>query len=441
MRFPPPSDGQRRLFSTDRPKPIDRNGGFRGVRRPVTPPEPRFEPTVSAAKRRLEQVQPHVYAKTRNFLDGAVTQLSPYLTHGFLNIPGCIEQLCMRYPLTTDSKLIYEFAWREYFHHVWTRIGDGIFSDIRNPIWRGRYNTTLPDDIVRGATGISIIDSSVRDLYRYGYLHNHARMWLASYIVHLRKVDWKVGAQWMYSHLLDGDLASNHLSWQWVAATFAHKPYLFNADNVSRYAFGFDCKNTAIDSSYVDLEAMARGRNDCGPEPGHHIGTEPPATHPNVSALMADHDFSVVDNTALNNWLSHEEIDLIHPWDLGDRPSQSPRRAVGWIDRDFHLRFPWSELRWHFVLKRMRALCDTIWVTSSQEWAQGPARLHSVHYLHTMNPGYMTLNTHRGAIARPQPRFFQNPPQMQQSFTRFFDIAMAGRELSSHLTEPSQNRA
>jgi len=80
-----------------------------------------------------------------------------------------------------------------------------------------------------------VIDRAVHQLYTTGYLHNHARMWLASYIVHLRKVHWRVGADWMVGYLLDGDLASNHLSWQWVAATFSNKPYLFNAENVARY--------------------------------------------------------------------------------------------------------------------------------------------------------------------------------------------------------------
>jgi deoxyribodipyrimidine photo-lyase len=60
-------------------------------------------------------------------------------------------------------------------------------------------------------------------LYATGYLHNHARLWLASYLVHLRKVHWRVGADWMYSHLLDGDMASNYLSWQWVSSTGSNK--------------------------------------------------------------------------------------------------------------------------------------------------------------------------------------------------------------------------
>jgi deoxyribodipyrimidine photo-lyase len=400
------------------------------LKRTFPAPDKRFEPTLEAAMRRLERIRPGAYAKTRNFLDGAVTRLSPYLTHGVLTIPQCIEALSLRHTLTMEDKLVYEFAWREYFHHVWTRLGDGILSDIRHPVWRGRYQSTLPKDIETGCTGIAIIDDSIRELYRHGYLHNHARMWLASYVVHIRKVDWKVGAAWMYGYLLDGDLASNALSWQWVAGTFAHKPYLFNADNVTRYATGYDCRGTAIDQSYSDLEAIARGRSDCGPETGQHASVEAPPLAVNVSSLLAAHDLTVVDNDAVDAWLGRQDIHLVHPWDLGERRDAPTSKVIGWIDRDFHVRFPWSEQRWHFVLKRMRAVCDTVWVSNTQDWVQSPPKTHGLFYTHTLNPGYQALNEFAGAQTKPPARFFSNPQTLQPSFTRFFDLAMAGRELT-----------
>ncbi|MDG4869753.1 FAD-binding domain-containing protein, partial [Guyparkeria sp. 1SP6A2] len=64
---------------------------------------------------------------------------------------------------------------------------------------------------------------------------------------------------WLYGHLLDGDLASNHLSWQWVAGTGSGKPYLFNADNVARYAPPhWHSPGTVIDASYLALDRLAR---------------------------------------------------------------------------------------------------------------------------------------------------------------------------------------
>ena len=59
----------------------------------------------------------------------------------------------------------------------------------------------------RGYFVAEINEQEVRELYQTGYLHNHARMWLASYVVHLRKLHWRTGSDWMIAHLLDGDLA------------------------------------------------------------------------------------------------------------------------------------------------------------------------------------------------------------------------------------------
>ncbi|MGL4744335.1 MAG: FAD-binding domain-containing protein, partial [Dermatophilaceae bacterium] len=60
--------------------------------------------------------------------------------------------------------------------------------------------------------------------------------WLASYLVHHRQVAWQAGARWFLTHLLDGDSASNNLSWQWVSSTFGSKPYLWNRANLRKYA-------------------------------------------------------------------------------------------------------------------------------------------------------------------------------------------------------------
>ncbi|MGY2897386.1 hypothetical protein ACVWZX_005436 [Deinococcus sp. UYEF24] len=66
-------------------------------------------------------------------------------------------------------------------------------------------------------------------------------MWLASYVVHHRRVWWQAGASWFITHLLDGDPSSNNLGWQWVASTWREYPYLWNRGNLLKYAGGF-CK-------------------------------------------------------------------------------------------------------------------------------------------------------------------------------------------------------
>ena len=84
-------------------------------------------------------------------------------------------------------------------------------------------------------------------------------MYLAAYVVHWRRTAWQAGARWMLSHLLDGDPASNNLSWQWVASTFSRKPYIFNLANVQKYTGGdIDTRpetNRPLDGSYAELSA------------------------------------------------------------------------------------------------------------------------------------------------------------------------------------------
>jgi len=85
-------------------------------------------------------------------------------------------------------------------------------------------------------------------------------LYLAGYVVHFRRVKWQAGARWFLHHLLDGDLASNNLSWQWVASTFSHKPYIFNLENVQKY-FGNIVNtdpdaNQTIATSYAELTKL-----------------------------------------------------------------------------------------------------------------------------------------------------------------------------------------
>jgi deoxyribodipyrimidine photo-lyase len=107
------------------------------------------------------------------------------------------------------------------------------------------YNKELPAEVEQGQTGLACMDSFVMGLKEAGYLHNHARMWFAAYVVHYRKVQWQAGARFFLTHLVDGDPASNNLSWQWVASTFATKPYIFNRENLERYTEGRYCNSCA----------------------------------------------------------------------------------------------------------------------------------------------------------------------------------------------------
>jgi deoxyribodipyrimidine photo-lyase len=202
-----------------------------------------------AALAAVAQIKPESYARSRNYLDGDVTRLSAYLRHGVLTLAEVRDEVLRRVSTpeagpAEAGKLINELGWRDYWQRLYVQIGDGIWED-REPIKTGcpaaDYATEVESDITEGATTLACMDGFSRQLMETGYLHNHARMWFAAYVVHWRKTRWQAGAEWFLRHLVDGDPASNNLSWQWVASTFASKPYFFNRENLERYTSGAFC--------------------------------------------------------------------------------------------------------------------------------------------------------------------------------------------------------
>ncbi len=199
---------------------------------------------------KLHAINGLTYGQTRNFLNGHVTHLSPYLRHGCITIKEAVSYVNERFGVSSQ-KLLNEFAWREYWRTVWYFHGMDILQDMQAPKVNLSFND-LAEDIKTANTGLPCIDSFIHTLNIEGYLHNHARMWLASYIVHWRKTDWQKAAFWMHDLLLDGDYASNHLSWQWIASTFSHKPYFFNQENLAKYTNNQYCKTCQAKCPFKD---------------------------------------------------------------------------------------------------------------------------------------------------------------------------------------------
>ena len=364
-------------------------------------------PTRADALSRAANIDANRYARTRNYLNGDVTRLSPHITHGLTNIPELLQNIQARSPLSWEDKIVFEFGWREYFQHVWGRLGMDIWREPHRPP-ASTYADALPDDIRGAATGVAIIDQQIRELYRVGYLHNHARMWIASYVVHIRKVSWQAGARWMYAHLLDGDLASNTLSWQWVAGTWTGKPYLFNAENVARYAPSVDCSGSVIDISYEMLDVMARSNKP--PLSPQRSLTEPTPEPPVFAAPPSPPSDVAQHNPAAAVW-------LMHPWSLH---LPDDRAAVGVINTDFHAAYPWSAQRWQCVMAAMHARCASVMVGSGDELVAMLARTQ-LTAIKTLNPHYDVLLRRVAATVLPAPRAFGNPNMLKRSFTSFWN--------------------
>jgi deoxyribodipyrimidine photo-lyase len=248
----------------------------------------------------------------------------------------------------------------------------------------------VPADVREARTGLAVIDQAVRTLATTGWLHNHARLWLASYLVHGRRVHWRAGADWMLSWLMDGDVGPNHGSWQWVAGTGSHKPYLFNADNVARFApADWQVPGSVLDTGYDVHEARARGARS--PLPAGQGGE---ALAKPVVIRTPPFD---------PNWgpdLRGRRVWLAHPWSLGDPPDGFDAVVALW-PLEAWTDIAWRQERWAAVARRLRALTPWQWVGPAETLAAKLAGAHPSGIAHPCVPQPL-----RGLLDRPADSLF-----------------------------------
>ncbi|MEO1288954.1 MAG: FAD-binding domain-containing protein [Chloroflexota bacterium] len=121
--------------------------------------------------------------------------------------------------------------------------------------------TIYPKTSKNGESGVILIYDIVHVLITTCYIHNGQLIYFSAYVFHWRNIRWQAGARFFLTHLLDGDPASNNLSWQWVASTFSHKPYIFNLSNVRKFtgkqyeAPAHETGMEIFEGSYDDINA------------------------------------------------------------------------------------------------------------------------------------------------------------------------------------------
>ena len=214
-----------------------------------------FPTEYEKALERVNAIDPIKYAKTRNFINGQITYLSPYISRGVISTKQVMEKIIEKqYPYPAIEKIIQELAWREFFQRVWQSKGLQIWDDLKQDQQEVVHHQMITS-IQKANTGIESIDFAINGLYEKSYMHNHSRMYLASIACNIGKAHWIESSRWMYYHLLDGDIASNNCSWQWVAGAFSSKKYYCNQENVNKYTFSKQ-QNTFLDKPYEQLVDM-----------------------------------------------------------------------------------------------------------------------------------------------------------------------------------------
>ncbi len=198
---------------------------------------------------RVEVIEPQKYGRTRNFVDGAITKLSPYISRGVISTRFVMNRLIERgFTIKNSEKLFQELAWRDYWQRIWQHRGNEINRDLKKE-QPNVHHQKLPAALDRETTGIQAIDKDIELLKSSGYMHNHMRMYLASVACVFGHAHWSTPAKWMYYYLLDADWASNALSWQWVAGSNSNKVYLMNQENINKY-WRFNQYDTYLDRPY-----------------------------------------------------------------------------------------------------------------------------------------------------------------------------------------------
>jgi deoxyribodipyrimidine photo-lyase len=209
-----------------------------------------FTPTREAALQRLAVFAPSAgsrYADKRNFDFGPdnrtnISALSPHIRHRLISEHEVCADVLKVFAPSTAEKFIQEVFWRTYWKGwlemrpaVWSRynteLGEALSQVERNSGLRKIYERAIA-----GNTGNEAFDTWAQELVETGYLHNHARMWFASIWIFTLRLPWQLGADFFYRHLMDGDPASNTLSWRWVAGLQTRgKTYLARSSNIAEY--------------------------------------------------------------------------------------------------------------------------------------------------------------------------------------------------------------
>ena len=311
------------------------------------------------------------YASLRNFDFGPgrrenVSGLSAHIRHRLITEEEVARAVLAEHGYEAAEKFLQEIAWRTYWKG-WLEMRPQAWSDCLAQV--GGLGTMEGLGAAQeGATGIDCFDAWVAELKQTGYLHNHARMWFASIWIFTLRLPWQAGADFMFRHLIDGDPASNTLSWRWVAGLHTRgKHYLARASNIARFTGGrFDPRGqldesapplpTAADYPCVELDLPAErtpaGRighlmlaDDLAPPPGPVAASAgwhpasaaelPPVVSPLVHAARTAAVDDAVERSggkrltgdlgvALRSWIEHERLDAV--WLA--RPTVGPWRDL-----------------------------------------------------------------------------------------------------------------
>jgi deoxyribodipyrimidine photo-lyase len=222
------------------------------------------------------------YAEAQDDLAADMTsRVSPYLHFGCLSPLEVATRLRSR---AGGGAFVRQLCWRDFFHQLLAARPELARQDLRS---RGTPSGT--EDAAfsawcAGQTGYPLVDAGMRQLQREGFMHNRARMVVASFLTKDLDVPWQLGARHFMKFLVDGDVANNQLNWQWAAGTGtdANPHRVFNP---TRQSERFDPDGTYIRRYVSELADLAA--------PLIHDPPDPERVHRGYPAKLVDHSQAI----------------------------------------------------------------------------------------------------------------------------------------------------
>ena len=183
--------------------------------------------------------------------------LSPYIRYRLLSEEDIIKKTLSINSFTKIEKFIQEIYWRTYWKG-WLEHRPEVYDDYltqKNKLLQNLSNTSTYKKAINGETNLTFFNDWAKKLKEDGYLHNHVRMWFASIWIFTLDLPWQLGANFFMENLLDGDPASNTLSWRWVSGIQTKgKHYLARKNNIIKYGNIEIDNNIRLNEQAVCLE-------------------------------------------------------------------------------------------------------------------------------------------------------------------------------------------
>ena len=177
------------------------------------------------------------------------SQLSPHISFGEIS-PRMIWGAVSREDSSggCSNKFLNELGWREFARHLLHHFPETPNEPLRKEFnrfpWRDDHKSLEAWQL--GRTGYPLVDAGMRQLLSSGWIHNRVRMVAASFLVKHLMLPWQEGARWFWERLVDADLGSNTMGWQWVSGSGADAAPYFRIFNPVIQGEKFDPQGTYV---------------------------------------------------------------------------------------------------------------------------------------------------------------------------------------------------